>query len=339
MLLWYQRSFSKAAVSYHKTNRTNADFMEIDMRTKSVFQRLFLIVLFALASFMIVEPVSAQDTNWSTIVSIDDCSGSSEQTNTPEDLPCQSYSADLYESLEYSNTAPECCDIQRLNFGSDADFVYVQWDLLGAWNTDCDGHHAVVEFDVDSTVETNGQGDVFIAMNMKDECDTGGSWEDGANPGFDAFEDDNDDVGGANPGSPDFPSGADGYSNDIGSGDSNEVFCRIEGGNFEIAIRRAFIPGLAAHPDDDLRIRAWTSQVSTLDKSKLDWHDQQPTSDISGTDFDNTLWGSTVPTALSLVDFGATAERRGMSKLMLLFSLVIGSLLVMTRASGVPRRL
>ncbi|MGD9764858.1 MAG: hypothetical protein AB7V27_14180 [Candidatus Binatia bacterium] len=118
----------------------------------------------------LASPASAQPNNsWvdaSLVVgTVSDCSGSSSQTDTAQALPCQSYNADLYESLEYTASVPQPADdadIQLFRAGADANFLYVEWDLAADWDVNTStSHHFIIEVDVDPDMETT-RGDNYV---------------------------------------------------------------------------------------------------------------------------------------------------------------------------------
>ncbi|MCI0417300.1 S8 family serine peptidase [bacterium] len=234
-----------------------------------------------------------------------DCKGA--QTNIAESLPCQSYNADLFESLDSSGKGTCDSDIFAYRVGADSSFFYFEFELAGSWNQ-CEypdqsgeSHQYVLEIDVDRSSETPNRYDyVFIYTPQKKH--QGGKWVpvDNFNSGDDklkAFQDSDNDLGGPYPYSPDHSflgdncpgSACDGYEKDFfgRSNSSNEWYARIldRGGKNipQIAVRRsAFISAPAR-----IRSRAWSSGSSSFDKNHFSYHDQFSSKDLMGDNIDN----------------------------------------------------
>lgn len=245
------------------------------------------------------------------IGTIDDCFGPASQTDAAEVTPCQSYAADLYESLQYTGATPEPADdtdIRVFRIGADDDFLYVEWDLAGAWDSDtAPSHQYIIEIDVDPDAESRG--DAYVSIYGKTEFDRA-SWVDAQREGgFEAYADNADsgtanDVGGDQPGTgdpsctdcPDDPGGQDGYTGKICDSE-DRVYARVADGNVQLAMRWTCLRDsadstLAGRPAA-FRVRGWTSQSSSIEKDKLYWHDENPIADLSDEDFDNVPWFST----------------------------------------------
>jgi hypothetical protein len=168
--------------------------------------------LLAVSSAAHAQPSSGWVNTSLLVGTVDDCSGSGAQTNTAEAVPCQSYNADLYETLEYTGASPEPADdadIDEFKVGADASFLYVEWILAGAWDQNTSpSHHYVIEIDVDPSTEMRG--DNYVAIFGKTEFNQSGNpWVDAKQQGgFEAFADNSDsgtanDVGGTVPGTGD----------------------------------------------------------------------------------------------------------------------------------------
>lgn len=274
------------------------------------------IVACLFAACGLVVPLSARaqpNPSWVSLPlqvgSVDDCSGQGSQTNAAEAPPCQSYNADLYESLDYTGANPEPADdadLRTFRAGADADFLYVDWDLAGPWDAETSpGHQYIIEIDVDPLLEERG--DAYVSIYGKTEFDSS-SWIDAQlQGGFEAYADNGDsgtanDVGGSNPGTGDpscddcpaaDPNTQDGYTGKICDAD-DRVYARIRDGNVQLAVRWACLEDsseveLSGRPAI-FRVRGWTSQSSTIEKDKLYWHDENRIADIDGENFDNVAW-------------------------------------------------
>ena len=219
---------------------------------------------------------AAPDPNWSVQFTLTDCSGAAQQ-NTPA---CDDYATDLYEHLDYSDVpSARTADLRALHTGYDADYYYFEADFVGNWSQSrSPSHQFVLEFDVDVDTETS-RGDYYVGIFQKSEFDST-SWVDAyVSGGFDSKQDSNDDVGGADPIASDFGgSPGDGYNADVTQG-SDQVWARIVGGNFQIAVKRSLIGSPA-----ELHVRTWSRQSTSLSPDKLYFHDQNNVTDVSQID-------------------------------------------------------
>ena len=217
------------------------------------------------------------DPAWVIQVTLSDCSGSSQQQTGA----CEDYSTDLYEHIDYTVTPPGAAtaDIQLVNVGFDDDYYYVEFDYVAAWDMDFStSHQVVIEIDVDPDTESH-RGDYYVGLFQKQEFN-GTSWVDAHDDGGYAFHvDNNDDVGGNNPTASDFGGSAgDGYEDDV-TQNNDQVWARIVGGNFQVAIRRTSV----GNPTK-IRLRSWSRQSTSLPKEKLYFHDQNAVSDVEQID-------------------------------------------------------
>lgn len=260
----------------------------------------------------------AQDTTWVSaglqVAEVTDCFGDPAQTDTAEDLPCQTYNGDLYESLEYMGISEEPADdsdIQVFRVGADATFLYVEWDMAAPWDIDTSpSHHYVIEVDVDPSVEAR-RGDDYVAIFGKSEFNST-SWVDAfLQGGYTAYADNanggtRNDVGGPDPetgdpscsGCPDPAGGQDGYSGPI-TQQSGQVFARVISGNVQMAVRWTYLQNSVANGNENqtlsgrptfFAVRGWISQSSSLEQDQLYWHDEHPTTDLPTERFDNVGW-------------------------------------------------
>ena len=254
------------------------------------------------------QPDSAWGSGPLLVRAIDDCFGPASQTDAAEAAPCQSYNGDLYESLQYTgaNSEPaDDTDIRVFSIGADDEFLYVEWDLAGAWDSDTSpAHQYIIEIDVDP--DTEARGDAYVSIYGKTEFDRS-SWVDAQREGgFEAYADNADsgmanDVGGAHPVTgdpscaecPDDPGGQDGYTGRICDSE-DRVHARVADGDVQLAVRWTCLRdsgdnALAGRPAA-FRVRGWTSQSSSIEKDKLYWHDENPIADLPDEDFDNVAW-------------------------------------------------
>ncbi|MCI0417307.1 hypothetical protein L0222_31455 [bacterium] len=134
---------------------------------------------------------------------VDDCDGAASQTNTAEVLPCQSYAADIYESLNPAGNGFQDADIAFYRVGADADFFYFEFEMVGSWNYDNTGESRrfAIEIDVDRVTEAGPRWDYgflydpalgHLNQGPPTWINTGGNG-DGKTKGF---RDSNNDVGG-----------------------------------------------------------------------------------------------------------------------------------------------
>lgn len=277
-------------------------------------QTLLITIVIAAHALAIPHLAAAQpDPSWVNgailVGSVNDCSGPGNQTNAAEAVLCQSYNADLYESLDYTGDNPEPADdtdIQTFSVGADGNFLYVEWDLLASWDErTTPGHQYVVEVDVDPLTEQRG--DDYLAIYGKNEFNTS-SWVDAYEQGgFEAYADNGDsgtanDVGGTNPATGDpncvdcpapNPNTQDGYTGKICDAE-DRVYARIVDGNVQLAVRWTCLEdssnNVLGNPPAAFRVRGWSSQSSTIEKDKLYWHDENLPADIAGENFDNVDW-------------------------------------------------
>ena len=196
---------------------------------------------------------AAPDPSWVVQSTQSDCFGSGQQ----QTVACESYATDLYEHIDYTVTPPgaSTADIQQVNAGFDDDYYYVEFDYVSAWDKDYStGHQIVIEIDVDPDTESN-RGDYYVGIFQKEEFNSS-SWVDAYDEGgYDFHVDDNDDVGGGNPTASDFGgSSGDGYENDVNQA-SDQVWARVVGGNFQVAIRRTTV-------GDPVKVRLRTGAAS-----------------------------------------------------------------------------
>jgi uncharacterized repeat protein (TIGR01451 family) len=218
---------------------------------------------------------AAPDPAWTAQASRSDCFGAGAQ-GTPA---CESYASDLYEHINYGVPNPGTADIQEVSTGSDADYLYIEWDFALAYDPSYStGHAIVVEFDVDPALEAD-RGDYYVSLFQKVEFDTT-TWVDAySSGGYESYRDANDDVGGANPTASDFGgSGGNGYNTNI-PGTSDRVWARVVGGNFQVAVRRSLLGSPAS-----ARLRPWSRQSTSLPKDKLYFHDQNASTDVQQID-------------------------------------------------------
>ena len=156
------------------------------------------LVVMASTSFLGAQP----DVNWNLTNTNDsqnsenDCTGLASQTDTAEDLPCQSYSADLYET---TGDVEELCvtDLMVFRVGWDGTWFYWELELAGSWDV-CSagtgsGRLYMVETDTDQSSEADNKGDFIIqyepeALHCRDDaeteegpCDT--DWDDAGTSG------------------------------------------------------------------------------------------------------------------------------------------------------------
>ncbi len=289
-----------------------------------VFQFIGILTLITVIVSLTTSFSLAQDSSWGgpgnplTVFEVNDCFGASAQTKIQEDMPCQSYNADLYEALIYDTTKTDdnapYADIKTFRVGADVTYLYIEW-VVNATVTDNDTHNYVVEVDVDPLSEIAGTGntaspigDDYFKIENKDTL-FDSTWKDAeANGAVEAYYDSNDDVGGDYPltGDPSCTScpeaaggtaATDGYETTL---EKHGYFARIIDDSVQMAIPWTRVRGtsnnhafLSGKPDS-FRVRGWTSQSSSLEKDKLQFHDAEQFSQVEsgGREIDNTVWGS-----------------------------------------------
>lgn len=251
----------------------------------------------------------------------DDCSGSDAQTNAPEVPPCQTYSGSLYESLTYvlsDTTNAEAVDIEYWRVGIDADYLYLEWDLVGTNVISASAeHHYVVEIDLPEmgALGEGHQADFYVAFQGKTDFE-GVSWLDANGPGYSSYKDAYPPpVAGAYPAAPDPPEDQDGYETKRDE-TTGRVFGRIFGDKVQMAISWSLLD--LAEPPAEFRTRGWTSQSSLLAPDKLTWHDEHAALDLFTNSIDSVDWLTTGPTAISISAFEVSSPAPGSSPVIFL---------------------
>lgn len=266
----------------------------------------------------------------------------------PKGLPCQSYGLDLYENLEYGAAGTstrdnaQCADIEWFRVGSDATWIYLEWDQVSRNPSQCGSHVVAVEFDVDASSESLRSDYVIYGGSVN--C-AEGTWTDGKNIGWQGYFDSNNNVGGANPGtgatctSPIDPSprpltkndligqkfyegGADGCSDKYDADQSDGVqgdgynadnkldggdlvYCRWDGDKLHVAVKKSYVS--IASSDPDVRVRGWSDQQTSFDKAKFYEHDWKDPDFLGSDRRDNVDWTSgDNPNAIDLRETAAT---------------------------------
>jgi len=270
-----------------------------------VFAILLVLPLLCAENVLAAPPSASSPAGSDFVGQYDDCFGAAAQTDAAAAWPCQSYNADLYESLSSTGGNFTSSDIEVFQVWADSAFLYVEWDTVGNLTSGSGGHQFVIEVDVDPNVEIPVRGDCHIAITgITNSLST--SWTDANSMSLEAYHDgptggSPNNVGGANPGTgdpacatcPNSSGGQDGYNSDLP--DQNDmVFVRRVSNKLRMAVRWTYLRNssnvaLSGRPDQ-FRVRGWISQNSTdLSKDKLYWHDENTTSDLSK-NFDNTGW-------------------------------------------------
>ena len=244
----------------------------------------------------------------------DDCCGASAQTDTPEDLPCQSFNNDLYETLDAGTQGMCDADIKTYSLGFDADFFYFENELRGSWDQCSDaigptngGESRQYQMEVDADLSNTANFDwIFIYTPKKIHCradaDTSQPCEqrwidvgEGGSGDIAAFADGNDDYGSPNVTDPDPPGSNDGFESDFKPTDA--VFARIitRGGGGggggggknipQMALRRS-----ALGSPNVIASRIWATQNSSFDKGDFPHHDKflGTMTEFENKDFDNS---------------------------------------------------
>lgn len=273
-------------------------------------RRVLLATLLALILLLVIFSIALAQTPDPAWVSVglllgtrDDCSGSGSQTNTAEALPCQSYNGSLYESLSYAfagDPVAEAVDIESWRVGVDADFLYLEWDLVSTTVISSSAnHHYVVEIDLPEmgSLGEGHQADYYVAFLGKTDFD-GATWLDANGPGYGSYKDAYPPpVAGAYPAAPDPPPDQDGYETKIDE-TTGRVFGRIIGDKVQMAISWTLF-GLAG-PPPEFRTRGWTRQSDVIANDKLTWHDEHAAVDLITNSIDSVDWLTTIPTAITL---------------------------------------
>lgn len=219
--------------------------------------------------------MGAPDENWSWSSSRSDCFGASDQGSPG----CSSYTADIYEDLDYGENKASTADIAVTLGGDDEAYIYVEVDFLGDYNPNhSEGNQIVLEFDVDSSTESN-RADYYVGLYQKKEFNSK-RWVDAYEEGgYEMYHDANNDVGGFQPLHSDRGGfEGDGYENSV-SQNADRVWGRVTNKNFQVAVKRSTLGNPA-----QLMVRVWSRRSTGLDKSKLYFHDHNDPSDVEGID-------------------------------------------------------
>jgi len=295
------------------------------MRTLSAVSILsvtFLALILAEASS------AAPNSSWDPQAVSLDCSGSGDQGGAG----CHAYDEDIYENLDYSSpNEAATADIQLLRAGSDGDYLLIRIVHVADWNPTYSTHTQHIEIDVDHNEggEIN-RGDFFFSVQQSAAFNTA-TWVDASiaalGPGYGFYEDANNDVGDANPLQSDFGSAtSDGYETTLSQG-SDQVWARVSNGHFEIAVS---MTAIGVTSGDKPVLRLWSMQNSTLDKSKLYFHDLDDGASIPN--FDNS---HPVGSGNWLSPLAANATVPAISDLGLL--ILAAALLITGGAAAAPR--
>lgn len=217
--------------------------------------------------------------NWTSSVVVTDSSGETSQGVSPSFI----YDADLYENLDYSQPSASSADIREMRTGLDRDYLYVRFEFVSPWTAALSQVVNIgVEIDIDHPTEPN-RGDFFASLNMKAIFNTGNAenWRDASsNGGYSLLSDENNDVGGSNPVSPDM-AGGDGYETSFPQ-QSDTLWARItREGYFEVAVKRSAI---SAEEIDLLRSRVWSAQSGAFQGTSFTFHDNFAATEITNID-------------------------------------------------------
>lgn len=231
---------------------------------------LSLLVSASLAGITYAVP----DPSWSLQSEQADCYGPAEQGTAG----CDDYDGDTYEAIDYVNPPSQftaTSDIEHIRGGFDAGYFYVEYDFMADYDPDASpAHRIVIEIEVDPTAESN-RGDYYVGVYQKSEFNST-DWVDAyLDGGYDMYRDANNDVGGASPLTSDYGGAqGDGYETSLMQG-TDKVWCRVVGGDFQVAINRSAIGNPA-----DVHVRAWSRQSGGLSPDSLYFHDQNDSSDV-----------------------------------------------------------
>ena len=214
--------------------------------------------------------------NWNANSTVTDCVGTSSygQSSTA----CQSYADDLYENWNPNDGGAGDTDIKTLSIGTDNDYFYFEIDLREEWDDESRQYYLEM---VPSSNTTSGY---FLVYKPKEE-DLGSSWKNKGNSGEVEV----------------YTGGAGGYNSDLSGGknlSSGDFYVRLVDGNVQMALKKSKIGS-----PNNILVRAYASQNSSLENSKVQWNQHNTQSDLSGFGgFDSTAgadpntWLSSNPT-------------------------------------------
>ncbi|MFC5193172.1 hypothetical protein ACFPIK_15480, partial [Algoriphagus aquatilis] len=243
--------------------------------------------------------------NWTVQASITDYSFSSYSGTNPAQgqnvydfgpggIVEHSYPLDIYENLLFSNTSNggvQNFDISKVELGYNSDFLIFKMTVGGPNATTATINKGYYYFELEAGDGEANRPDYFLEYaHQENNSLSQTAWSDGSSSRFKLYRDSNNDVGGSSVTASNRSSGSagDGYNQDV-SLSSQDGWYRVNGRTLEVAfsLARIGITGSAVS-DFSVGVRAWASQSSTIDKSKMLWHDQNNSSDLSGGSFDNT---------------------------------------------------
>jgi hypothetical protein len=312
-----------------------------------------LMIVFAFSMIVMAASPPSGNPPGPSIYSYEDCHGAGVQTDTAEVNPCQSYNKDLYETLDTTQTAFACTDIEFFRVYQDVTFVYVEFDFDGLFtNTNCGSQVFAIELDNDADTEgpnaIDQRFDYFIGGNSN-SCRTSSAtdWVAYGSISSAAFyEDTDDDAGGDDPRTADNCTATDCIDN---NGDYNDtdrasdgpgtIFCRIDesGGagtsdKLYVALEKEYFDIGDVTSDGDVRIRLWSDTSSSISKDKLHWHDNNTSSDLDKS-FDNTGTAEWDTTAVTLTGIKATSSTRTayLAAAVLILIVLLGASILITR--------
>lgn len=231
-------------------------------------------------------------TTWTAQASQSDCNTTTTfNSNQPnaESGACQSYNADIYEKWDPNGSSPGQVDLLACDYAADTNFYYMRWDVRTNWSDE--GHRYYQELEINrSLAGGDNWPDIYLEYAPKGEH-IGSTWRALGQSQIFLSRDANNNYGCSTSRlTPSADSCADGYDADV-TISSTDAYGRVVNGNLEVAVRRSRLDTV----DDStaqvapVAVRCWTSQSSTIDESKLAWHDEHPTSDLTGDRFDNNL--------------------------------------------------
>lgn len=255
----------------------------------------------------------APSTSWTPTVTVDDPSGntafqSDDKQVTPENPALgQEYSRDVYENWNDASGkehSASTTDIDQFSIGMDSDFYYFRIQLRGDWDKD-QGDESRRYFLTIDAYDNDGAdapiydgADLFLEYIPKGDHE-GTSWNAEGKAQVNVFLDTNNDYGNPTSG----PNSGTGQQNGFDEGQdiaTNDAYVRIidnsnnsAGGDYiEIALRKVSqsTEDKTYSPlGDEITAQAWATQDSTIEPTKLPWHDENNNQgDLTTNEFDNT---------------------------------------------------